>query len=85
MRPAGPKSSLFLYRGKLYGMTSSGGAYGTSSGGYGTIFRIDPSGNTYEVSYIFQYEPGDGTDGLDNVFIAGGRIYGMTKYGGSAA
>jgi uncharacterized repeat protein (TIGR03803 family) len=79
----GPHGSLFLYRGKLYGMTSSGGAYGTSSGGYGTIFRIDPSGRKYRVIYSFQGEPSDGTDGLDNVFIAGGRIYGMTKYGGS--
>jgi uncharacterized repeat protein (TIGR03803 family) len=79
----GPHGSLFLYAGKLYGMTSNGGTFGAKDGGYGTIFRIDPNGKRYQVIYNFGGEPGDGNDGLDNVFIANGLIFGMTKYGGS--
>lgn len=76
----GPHGSLVLNHGRLYGMTSSGGAYG-----YGTVFRIGVNGNGYQVLYSFHGQPADGNDGLDNVFIAGGRIFGMTKYGGSVA
>lgn len=76
----GPHGSLTLYHGDLYGMTSSGGAAGG-----GTIFRFDPKSGKLKVIYSFQGEPGDGSDGLDNVFIADHRIFGMTKYGGSVA
>jgi len=53
--------------------------------GDGQIFQIDTSGNNYQVLYSFTGPTSDGKDGLDNVFILNGFIYGMTKYGGSVA
>ncbi len=80
----GPHGSLILYKGKLYGMTSNGGTEGVTGPGTGdgTIFQIDPSGKHYKVIYDFKGPQSDGNDGLDNVFIADGTIFGMTKDGG---
>ena len=80
----GPHGSLFLYKGKLYGMTSNGGTQEVTKpgSGDGTIFRIDPSGKHYQVIYDFNGPQADGNDGLDNVFITKGTIFGMTKDGG---
>ncbi|MGO9465606.1 MAG: choice-of-anchor tandem repeat GloVer-containing protein [Isosphaeraceae bacterium] len=80
----GPHGSLILYKGKLYGMTSNGGTQGVTGPGTGdgTIFQINPSGKHYKVIYNFNGPQSDGNDGLDNVFIADGTIFGMTKDGG---
>jgi uncharacterized repeat protein (TIGR03803 family) len=74
----GPHGSLTLFGSMLYGMTSDGGTHKD-----GTIFQIDTGGNNYQVIYSFAGPTSDGKNGLDNVFILNGKIYGMTKYGGS--
>jgi uncharacterized repeat protein (TIGR03803 family) len=77
---AGPHGSLFLDGSELYGMTSSGGPAND-----GSVFRIDTSGNQkhYRTLYFFNGPRSDGRNGLDDVFIAQGTIFGMTKFGGS--
>lgn len=63
--------------GKLYGMTSDGGA-----NGHGTIYSFDPSGNSFEVIYDF-----DGTNGGSSraTLMQGsnGFLYGLTTGGGA--
>jgi uncharacterized repeat protein (TIGR03803 family) len=75
---SGPHGSLTLVGSTLYGMTSDGGKHND-----GTIFQIDTSGLGYQTIYSFAGPTSDGKNGLDNVFILDGNIYGMTKYGGS--
>jgi uncharacterized repeat protein (TIGR03803 family) len=69
--------------GNLYGTTSAGGTNGTSLGGFGTIFRISPSG-TYTSLYSFAGPLTDGNapfaalvEGADSNF------YGTTYGGGT--
>jgi len=63
--------------GRLYGTTSAGGAYG-----HGTIFRYDPSTETFAKVHDF-----DGTGGKEPVaellLAADGALYGTTYYGGA--
>ncbi len=79
---SGPHGSLTLGPDgvTLYGMTSDGGKHNA-----GTIFQFDTADNAYQSFYNFAGPTGDGQDGLDNVFILNGNIYGMTKYGGDNA
>jgi uncharacterized repeat protein (TIGR03803 family) len=75
---AGPHGTLTLVGSTLYGMTSSGG---TSNNG--TIFAINTRGTHYRTVDNFNGPTSDGQDGLDNVFFRRGKLYGMTKFGGS--
>src|SRR5262245_33517904 len=60
----------------LYGMTSTGGPYGN-----GTIFRIKPDGNDFEVIYDFPAEHSEENPG--NMTLAqNGKLYGTTQGGG---
>ncbi len=63
--------------GKLYGMTSGGGANGN-----GVIFEYEPSTNVYTKKHDF-----DGTNGhqpLGSLMQASnGKLYGMTRFGGA--
>lgn len=79
---SGPHGSLTLGTDgvTLYGMTSDGGMHGD-----GTIFQFDTANGAYQSFYNFAGPADDGQDGLDNVFILNGKIYGMTKYGGDNA
>lgn len=79
-----PHGSLTLCGSTLYGMTSDGGT-GAGKNGDGTIFSYDLSDGAYQTIYSFTGPTADGQDGLDNVFIWNGAIYGMTKYGGDIA
>jgi len=72
-----PTGNLILdAAGDLYGATPLGGAHG-----YGTVFKIDPSGNE-TILYSFTR----GTDGANPnaglVMDAWGNFYGTTQYGG---
>ena len=75
---AGPHGSLYLGGSTLYGMTSYDGA-----GNAGTIFQYNLCSKHYHTIYSFAGPTSDGLDGLDNVFILNGKIYGMTKTGDS--
>lgn len=69
--------------GNLYGTTYAGGIY--NRGGYGTVFKVDPSG-TETVLHRF-------TGGRDGIYPAfgslllnsGGSLYGTTSYGGASS
>jgi uncharacterized repeat protein (TIGR03803 family) len=62
----------------FYGMTRKGGA-----SGFGVVFSIDTSGNTYRVLHDFIGGPDDGaTSDHGYVVQSGHHLYGMTTYGG---
>ena len=64
--------------GKLYGLTSAGGA----SFSYGTIFQFDPTTNIYTKKVNFNSTNGDGPKG-SLIQATDGKLYGMTFYGGT--
>ncbi len=61
--------------GKMYGMTSEGGAHNM-----GVIFSFDPVSQHY--TDIHDFNTIDGADPLGSLFLLGGKLYGMTYYGG---
>jgi uncharacterized repeat protein (TIGR03803 family) len=64
--------------GNLYGTTQFGG----TAGGFGTVFRLDSSGNE-AVLYSFAGTP-DGEDPVAGLVADGaGNLYGSTLYGGA--
>lgn len=65
--------------GFLYGTTAQGGPYG-----FGTVFKIDPSGTSYGILHGFAGSDGGGATAA---LIAGsdGKLYGTTTYGSSSA
>ena len=62
--------------GKFYGSTNGGGLHG-----YGTLYRIDPSGQ-FEVLYSFG-SVGDAQYGTTLIEASDGYLYGGTHAGGS--
>ncbi len=78
-----PMSNLTLQAGTLYGTTASGG-----SAGYGTVYRVTPTGSgTWNESVLYSFQGGD--DGATPeggvVFGTGGALYGTASAGGSDA
>ncbi len=68
--------------GNFYGMTIGGG--GHFPGGYGTVFRISPSGN-YTNLYSFIGPPSDGRNPDDGLMQGSdGNFYGTTQSGGTS-
>ena len=65
--------------GKLYGMTS-----GAIFGNYGVIFSFDPSCFTYTKLKDFDAVNGGNPDGNSLIQASDGKLYGMTKRGGSS-
>jgi uncharacterized repeat protein (TIGR03803 family) len=71
--------------GALFGTTQEGGS--TSNGGssgYGTVFKLNPDGTSYEVLHNFDPSTGDGkypNSGL--VEGNDGGLYGTTEWGGN--
>jgi len=66
--------------GNLYGTTYAGGAYG-----YGTVFKLTPSGSGWTETVLYSFT--GGSDGAhpgstDPVLDAAGNIYGTTYSGG---
>jgi uncharacterized repeat protein (TIGR03803 family) len=69
--------------GNIYGTTYQGGTNGLIDGGYGTVFRISPSG-VYTTVYSFAGPPNDGRIGWGITQGTDGNFYGLTSYGGSS-
>jgi uncharacterized repeat protein (TIGR03803 family) len=65
-------------QGSLYGTTTAGGAYG-----YGTIFKLDPTGT---LTTLYSFSGGkDGATPLGLLLLGKhGNLYGTAAYGGSA-
>ncbi|HXB11981.1 MAG TPA: choice-of-anchor tandem repeat GloVer-containing protein, partial [Bacteroidia bacterium] len=73
-KPAG--SLIQTADGNLWGMTTSGGAYGS-----GTIFHCTTSGT---FTSVFSFSISDGTNPYGDLFLANdGNFYGMTSTGGA--
>jgi uncharacterized repeat protein (TIGR03803 family) len=83
----GPAGSLVLgSNGNLYGTTSGGGAYGSSSNPGGTVFTLKTNGGfSYQVLYNFGnlIDPTDGQAPLAGLVIGlDNFLYGTTESGG---
>lgn len=65
--------------GALYGTTAAGG-----TNGYGTVFKIVPSGTGYTESVLYSFQNGnDGASPFPGLVAdAAGALYGMTTVGG---
>jgi uncharacterized repeat protein (TIGR03803 family) len=77
-----PTDGLIQLNGVMYGTTELGGV--ASGGGYGTIFKFDPSTKTETVLYRFK----DGTDGAlpgTNLTAVNGILYGSAVVGGTGS
>ena len=74
---ANPQGSLIMdAQGNLYGTTSSGGTYS-----FGTVFKLDPSGNE-AVLHSFAGDLSDGGTPVANLILdASGNLYGTTYQG----
>jgi uncharacterized repeat protein (TIGR03803 family) len=79
---SGPHGSLVLGSDgvTLFGMTSNGGSVKD-----GVVFAFNTAAtvNNFNVIDSFLGGPNDGEDGLDNVVVGNGYLYGLTKYGGN--
>jgi uncharacterized repeat protein (TIGR03803 family) len=73
-----PSNGLINVGGVLYGMTSTGGAYGG-----GTVFKMTTSG-TETILYNFGSVSGDGLDPLSGLTKVGSAFYGTTSGGGTS-
>jgi len=74
-----PNGNIVYQSGLIYGTTAAGG---TSHGGYGTIYSVDPNTGAEAVLYKFT----DGSDGaypIAGLISAGGNFYGTTNAGGA--
>lgn len=64
--------------GTLYGTTSDGG-----SAGFGTVFTLSRSGNTWSKNIIYSFSGPDGDEPNGVTLDAVGNVYGTTLYGGT--
>lgn len=82
-----PEGSLTFAEGSLYGTTPYGGALqhsGTFSfGSSGSIFKIGTDGSGYTLLHSFPADGSEGSRPTGSVLLDGGRIYGMTRDGGT--
>ncbi len=76
----GPWGPLAMNAGSLYGTTYCDGAYG-----YGNVFELTPSGNTWIYSDLHDFTGGDdGGNPISNVsFDTSGKLYGTASAGGT--
>jgi uncharacterized repeat protein (TIGR03803 family) len=78
---ANPSGTLAMdSAGNLYGTTYDGGQFG-----YGTVFRLTPSGGGWTLTTLHQFDSTDGSyPQLSNVVLdANGNLYGTTSQGGA--
>ena len=71
-----PNGSLILKDNFLYGMTTNGG-----DNGYGTIFKIDTSTNSY--TKLHNFTGNDGANPMGSLLFSGDTLYGLTSNGGA--
>ena len=76
----GPTSLFRDKKGNLYGSTAGGGVYG-----YGTVYRLSPSGKTWVLTTLYSFTGGaDGAGPYGPVLYKDGVIYGTTVDGGAS-
>lgn len=72
--------------GNIFGTTEEGGTGCSSNGGCGTVFELTPSGSTYTMRTIYEFQGkanGDGSAPKTGVIVSGGNLYGTTFSGGA--
>jgi uncharacterized repeat protein (TIGR03803 family) len=71
--------------GNLYGTTYSGGSCSLRADGCGVVYELSPSGSTYTLNVLHQFQSGsDGAVPLSNLILDGaGALYGTTEFGGT--
>lgn len=84
-RTGGPEGNLAMdAAGNLYGAVSAHGAFG-----YGSVFKLTPSGSGWTYTDLHDFTGYLGSDGADPVggptLDADGNVYGTTLYGGITA
>ena len=72
-----PQGSLILSGSTLYGMTSTGGAYGL-----GTVFSINTDGSGFTLLHSFAGGTNDGVNPYGGLTLSGSALYGLTSGGG---
>ncbi len=77
-----PTGRLIMYQNKFYGVTSGGG-----TGVNGVLFEYDPAtgGTGYRRLYSFLGGTADGQAPVGGLMQFGGKLYGMTRHGGSTS
>ena len=77
---AKPINKLTEVNGALYGVTYAGGARDRQRGGWGTIFKVDPSSGAEPVAYTFHL-PGEHKEALpyQTLLSANGLLYGAIE------
>lgn len=78
-----PNGVIRDFKGNLYGTTSSGGASGVGSAGFGVVYKLDPSGNE-TVLYSFTGGNDGGNSNAPMILDWSGNLYGTTGFGGAA-
>ncbi|HEY1663086.1 MAG TPA: choice-of-anchor tandem repeat GloVer-containing protein [Verrucomicrobiae bacterium] len=79
---ANPHAGLIVSSNVLFGTTSKDGD-GSSSDGFGTVFRMNTTGTSFTNLYAFN----QGTDGGDiegGVVLSGNTLYGTAYFGGAS-
>jgi uncharacterized repeat protein (TIGR03803 family) len=75
----GPVSSLTMdAAGNIYGTTEMDGS------GYGTVFKLTPSGSGWTYTLLHDFSSGDGHHVMSNVVLdKNGKLYGTARQGGT--
>jgi len=73
-----PHGQVTLSGGKLYGMTELGG-----NDNMGVVFEMGIDGSDYTLRHEFTGAPNDGGGPWGSLALQGGKLYGMTRQGGS--
>ncbi len=73
-----PGAGVIDVKGSLYGTTGGGGAYG-----FGTVFKLTPSGKHYVESTLYSFKGGRDAQGTYSTLTElAGTIYGTSEHGG---
>lgn len=76
---------VFDQAGNLYGTTAGGGPPSNGSFGYGTVFKLSPSGSGWNESVLYKFTGASdgGTPEARVIFDPAGNLYGTTTQGGA--
>ena len=76
---------VFDQAGNLYGTTQAGGLVSGGNSGYGTVFKLSPSGSGWTESVLYKFTGGSdgGTPDAGLIFDQTGNLYGTTTQGGA--
>jgi len=74
-----PQTGLILSDNALFGTARSGG-----NSGYGTVFKVNPSGTGFTNLHSFAGSPNDGANPYAGLILSSNTLFGTTAFGGSS-